>query len=390
MMFLFIIIAKKIIALIAVNLLLWVLVYLTTKRKRLNSLLLSVTAILLLLTLVELVYRYRSTKKTPVHTGTFYENVFKKDSLLGYTINKTGKLTAQESTYAGEVIFNTSYTIIPDSMKSLPVFNHRSGYAATGSKQEMVMLGCSFTFGEGLPDKATLAYMLGRQMNANTVNLGCNGYGINQVYALYNSKYGTASDTQRIFIYSLLYDHFLRANGVYSWSASGPFFKVEKDSLVFAGPVSANLALSNQHTGDYLSLFNTFHFLKDIGDNIAMKSRVKNLQPSSYEYCFLLLQKMAAAIRKSGGRFIILDWDKKNWGNTTAGYLPMEAIEKKLTMLSADGADVIRISSIIDLADQNNFIPQNGHPGAAANAGIARWLRAYLLRPGNRQKVPVK
>jgi hypothetical protein len=45
---------------------------------------------------------------------------------------------------------------------------------------------------------------------------------------------------------------------------------------------------------------------------------------------------------------------------------------------------VIPVASIIDMKDQKNFIPADGHPSAFANQAIANWLAKHLHQFVNR------
>src|SRR6185295_17051038 len=114
---------------------------------------------------------------------------------------------------------------------------------------------CSFTFGEGLTDQQSLAYLTGEQNDLNAVNLGCTGYGLHQVYQLYLNKYLNADNRNRTFIYSFLYDHILRANGIYEWNQQGPYFVIKGDSIVNMGSLANQRNLSSNKFIHYMSLF---------------------------------------------------------------------------------------------------------------------------------------
>jgi hypothetical protein len=87
-----------------------------------------------------------------------------------------------------------------------------------------------------------------------------------------------------------------------------------------------------------------------------------------------MLQEMAEKINSSGGRFIILDWAGYNWHYKPLSDIPKSKVDQQFERLAASGVQVIPVASIINMNDNRNFIPADGHPSAAANEAIAKWL----------------
>lgn len=364
---------KKILVLIAFNLLLFYFAYKSRNRKLLSNVLVAGAATLASLLFIEFGYRLFFKKRyatDKVHPFMLYA----PDSLIGYKYNQPLTYTVVNSFAGGDTVFNTSYTILNDTIKSGIQFNFRKGFNSNRSNKETIFLGCSLTFGVGLADTQTLPYYYGAAANVSTINMGGIGFGIHQVYQLFNLKFGQSDNHNRIFIYSFFYDHILRANGIYNWNNAGPFFDVQNDTLVNRGPLYKHKHLKGDNWAFYASLFGAFTVIKDNLHQIAYRAAGKNLSEVDYNRCFIMLQEMARKINNSGGRLIILNWGKYTEDHRPLSDLSKTNIERNFNALSQYGAQVIPVESIIHFTDKKNFIPIDGHPSAVANRAIASWL----------------
>ena len=369
---------KKVLFLIIINIVLMLLVY-TTRKKRFSNLILLITATFFILTVIEFIYRGFLKEYDTTYAGDYRTGFFKHDSSLGYTIGKTGILKAIRETHAGDTIYDTNYTIINDSGTLQSNINHRMGYHIPNSKKEAVFLGCSVAFGEGLADTQTLAYQFGKLQNVSTLNLGTSGYGTHQVYQLFQQKYAKVGNHHRLFVYSFIPDHVLRANGVHDWNPEGPFFDIQGDSLIYSGIPVKQRQKVNYNLIRYLSLRGAFSFIRDKYLQILINNRVKNLTDTDYERCSLMIRKMAEQIRATGGDFVVLIWDKYDWregGDINA--IHKNRMEKKIDELKNRNVRLVRISALFNPGDPRYFIPKDGHPNALANALIADHLSKYL------------
>ena len=367
---------KRTIFLIAFNIVLIVILILSRRKKKLSNYILYFATFIFTLTAVEFIYR--AFKKPGAYfTGQLKTGFTKYDSLLGYSIDKTGSLSAVKQTRR-KIIFKKTYTIIQDTTNLLPEYNHRIGFRNPATSKEIVFLGCSVTFGEGLEDSSTLPYKTGAITQLNTVNLGCSGYGIHQVYRLFLGKYPDKPNNQRIFVYSFLHDHILRANGMYQYNMLGPYYSIKDDSLIHAGPVSANVKWPENKYIHYATALGTFSFLKDKFSKIVARNRVKKLGESDYDRCFFMIKEMAKQIQQSGGKLIIIDWDRNRKNSNMLNRQLFDRFEKQLDSLSAMNVQIISVSSVFEMEDRRFFIPGDGHPAASANEKLANALAATI------------
>lgn len=366
---------KKILALITLVLLLFFVAFSLRKRKGISNLLLGTAAVLASLLVVEFGYRTFIKKKDATDNMHPF-SLYAADSLLGYKNNLPALYKVINSFPNGDTVYNTSYTILNDTLPGI-YFNFRKGYKNDTSKKEVVFMGCSLTFGQGLTDTQSLPYRYGAAANVSTLNMACIGYGIHQVYQLFNSKFSTQNNHDRIFIYPFFYDHILRANGIYGWNNAGPYFDLDHDTLVNRGPLYKYKGLKGDKLAFYASLFNAFQVIKDVLHGAAYRAAAKNLSEADYQRCFIMLNDMAKKINSTGGRFIFLDWADYNWFYKPLSDISKEKINQQFHSLSESGVLVVPVASIINMKDLKNFIPTDGHPSATANQTIAQWLATH-------------
>jgi hypothetical protein len=363
--------SKHMIFFIIANLLLIGLAYVTRRRRRINNVILLCTTIFLVLSIVETAYRNFFKDRKPYFQKTGDAWSFGPHPVLGVQIDTTGVLSDTELTPSGTLIYQARYTIIADSIGSYR-FNHRIGFLNPSAPgPAIVFLGCSFTFGQGVNDTETLPYRVGVLRNVPTVNLGGIGYGIHQVYKIFLDKYAAANNTGKLFIYTLIPDHILRASGLYAWSP-GPSFNRTGDSLVYEG----SLPRVSYSTASYASLFGTFSFIQDMIINIQNKQRAKGISPDEYEKACLMIRKMDEYSRRTGGHFLVLFWDNISDEDDPNRYY-RQTLSDKLDGLRKDGINIIKVSDILNTKDPRYYIPIDGHPNAKVYDSVAR----YLVRP---------
>jgi hypothetical protein len=365
--------SKNLLFFIVGNVSLITLTYLTRKRRRLNNVALFCTSLFLFLSIVETAYRnfFRGPR-------VYFEKgdttlFFQPHRLLGSEIGKTGVFTSTKLTSSGNTIYHANYTIVADSNINSFSFNHRAGYLNSNSPDpKIIFLGCSFTFGEGVDDYETLPYKIGSLQNISTLNLGGIGYGIHHTYEIFLDKYANKNNTNRIFIYTMIPDHVLRASGLYDWSA-GPSFNRIGDSLVNGG----SLPVLNHKAAYYLSFFGCYSFIKNIVLNIEEKESAKMVSAEEYQKAYLMIRKMSQYSKAGGGHFILLFWDNiYEAGDPNAYY--RQILEDKIERLTKDSIDIIRVSDILDTRDPKYYIPNDGHPNAIGYDIVAKYLTKYL------------
>jgi hypothetical protein len=353
---------------------LFVVAFLLRRWKSVSNLSLVAAVVLFVLLLAEFSYRCFFKSAEPVSVAECGNDCYQHDTLLGFKPAVPGQWKMLTILPGNDTIVNTKYTIIKDTLDGRVVYDHRIGYRNDSGSKEVVFLGCSFTFGSNIADSATLAYQYGKLVNISTINLGCAAYGLHQVYGVYRSRYEGQYNRNRVFVYSLLSDHFFRGAGVYDWNLDGPYFRHENDSLIYEGPLNRNINMRYRRAPHYLSFFGSLHLLKDKLEDITLRKRMKAFGMQDYDRIQFMLWHMARSISATGGKLVILNWDRSNWGYQGYEFPFQQNLDKDVFAMQQHGAVVLRVSDIINYGDTSNFIRSDGHPTALANLRIAKAL----------------
>jgi hypothetical protein len=367
--------SKNLLFFIIGNAFLFTLVYLTRKTRRPNNVVLFCASLFFTLSIIETAYRNFFKPREEGHFVNSYDPlVLQPHPLSGQQFGSGKIFNSIKLTHSGDTIYNASYTMIVDSSIDAFSYNHRIGYLnPTSRTPKMIFLGCSFTFGQGVNDSETLSYRLGAITNTSTLNLGTIGYGIHHVYKIFLDKYASQNNANRLFIYTMIPDHVLRAGGLYDWSA-GPSYKISGDSLVYNGP----LHFPGNKFAYYASFFGCYSFIKDMIINIQEKNRARGMS-AEYQKAYLMVRKMSQYSKMTGGNFLLLFWDKyRSDANHASLTCDTQLLEYEMDKLRKDGVDIVRVSDILDITNPNYYFPRDGHPTAIAYDAIAKYLAKRL------------
>jgi len=132
-----------------------------------------------------------------------------------------------------ELGFSVDYSIGAD--------HRRADYKRAGSKESVILLGCSFVYGVGLPLEKTLAFSLGRRLGQSVYNFGFGGYGPPALlWKVRNTDWKRAvPEDKGTIVYTFIDDHVRRSVGFVSyrgiWGNYMPHFVERDGALEFAG-----------------------------------------------------------------------------------------------------------------------------------------------------------
>jgi hypothetical protein len=364
----------KIIAAVFLWIALGAFVYATRKRRLWSGLFLMVFTVLSVLLLAEFIYRKFMVEPQKISTVNEY---YRQDSTIGFHF-EPGVIPAVEYFEGGDTIYNTRYTIVADTNNKGIDYPMRAGYRSDTSSREVVFLGCSFTFGEGLPDSETLASQFGKLTNISTVNRACNGLGVHQVYELFLSEYGKQDNRNRVFVYSFFSEHFFRSLGMYSWNVAGPYFTLDGDSLVNHGPYYKTKPVFGHRLAQVASLRGTFSFVREYIERAALKMAKRKLTEDDLKPGFVMFRKMAEMAMKTGSRFIFLDWDDPAVHTGSSVLDSAISTGRVNEMARGTNSSVLNINSALDRSNSAYYIPKDGHPNGLANKLIATFLSKHI------------
>ncbi len=173
-------------------------------------------------------------------SGTPTKEIFIPNENLGYKFiaNKvhSHKKVKQFIGKSDKVtIYDVTYTINASARRATPV-NENATIA-------ILLLGCSFTFGDGLNDKETFGYKIAETLGQNyqVFNCGVGGYGAHQALAILEGDLSYLKKFKHIYVfYTAIEDHVMRNAGISSWDKRGPRYLFENGQLVRKGSFTEN------------------------------------------------------------------------------------------------------------------------------------------------------
>lgn len=377
----------KFLLLVFLNVFLYFLIRFTRKKKWLNGFVTVIFTTLLTLTIIESAYRIFFKKAGITETGNFGSSFNTPVDLTGFTIKNIPDLQVIKKDGKGNLIYDMHYSIIQDSGQNTLPINHRKAFKSTDQNRdsvEFIFLGCSFTFGTGVTDSATMAYRTGAAFNYNSSNFGGSGFGTHQAYQIFKHKFSSINDKKkRVFIYTFIPDHLLRAKCIYTWCVNDPYFEVKNDSLSLRGPAFKHT--SSARTQLLIRLFSlnrSLSLVSDLGNNIAQQKSASSVVQDDYKRIELMLTEINQTIQRRGDKFIILHWDDyKGLVNPKGGFY---VDQSKMSQMfgGLPGATSINVSSFFNYTDPSNLIPQDNHPSSKGNAVVADKLIKTIQEMG--------
>ncbi|MBC7850645.1 MAG: hypothetical protein H7Y31_12965 [Chitinophagaceae bacterium] len=373
----------KFIFLLVVTGMLWLLTRLIKKRRGWHNFFVIIFSIFITLVVIETAYRFflkknAFTLKSNKNFGTYTQH-----PVAGYMIADTGATITAKIARNGDTIYNTEYTMVPDSGSSSIGLNHRAAYNQRGNDSaQIVFLGCSITFGEGISDSETFAYKTGQLCQTPAVNFGLSGYGTHQAYNIYQNHFNKPSSAKRSFVYSFIPDHILRAKCAYPWNMNDPYFEVAGDSVALKGKASSHSSLARTYKlTRYLSLFNSFTFITDVTTSVVAGKAAQGLEKSDYDRVFNMLKTIQHSAAAHNEKFVVVYWDKYKWKEVDdAKVFDKELIEQNMEALKQAGVTVIKASQAFDVNNQTYFIPGDGHPTPLANQLLAELISRQICK----------
>jgi hypothetical protein len=284
-----------------------------------------------------------------------YHYVF--DDQLGIVLPRGVKGEARKLT-DGHLDYDVIYTIDAD------------GHRATSSSADpaagnVLFIGCSFTFGQGLNDDETLPQQFSTLtgQHYHVVNLGVPTYGLHQPVRILELGLADADLTKgpRIIVYSAIPDHARRAGAAYDWAARGPAYQLSPEGVAsYRGNLYGPIAGLTIAAGSRSLFLSRYVFGPWLGHSHADPVPL---------YIGLVKRARQLAEEKYHAQFVMIFWDDPEPGEPTA------RIEAEL---ERQGIAYVRVSSIIpDLVTNSaayRVSPFDQHPNAAANRLIAAYL----------------
>ncbi len=310
-----------------------------------------------------------------VNEGGCYEpGYYDSHPFLGYGPGKDGEYSCIKY-INDELVYDVTYTR-KNGLRVVPASNQYSQDAA-------IFLGCSFTFGEGLGDHATIPNQFNLHSGGqyNVKNYGFHGYGPHQM--LKNIKQKVRSDIEgmdgnHVAFYTFIPDHIKRAAGKTKWDRSGPRFEIENDELVYKGSF-------NFQSPEYFGQSNTVRRVL----TALQKSRIyyqvfiaRDVNQKDLDRTIAIISRSNQLLSEMGVDFHVAVWDLYHIGYA---FHTQDDFDYFIEQLEKENISMLKISSLIDSERILDYTlhQHDAHPNEKATELIARELRALSLGIGS-------
>ena len=302
--------------------------------------------------------QYENTK---IEKQMIYGEGIALHDILGYAPSKESQWS-QKLTYHDTVIYDVIQTVDNTGFRYSPM--HSS------TKNAVLFLGCSFTFGAGLNDDETLPYRFGQLSSGpQGINMGINSYGAQHTLSMLQNRMDTILTNGKMLragIYTAITDHVFRGTGQPA-DLLGPIYALSSNGqLVFQGV--------KFRYDKY-----TEHLRYELSKSHLLKRLLFGRKPAREIEIDLFMAMLRASrdlfIKRYNAPFYCVIWDE-------VGSEP-DLYEKLLTRLNNEQFNVIEIKDILPNYQQNKSRyahDHDGHPTAMTNKLIAQYLANFLTQ----------
>lgn len=229
--------------------------------------------------------------------------------------------------------------------------------------KRIVLLGCSYAFGDGLNDNETIASQLNRNRDHVYVsNWGIPGAGTNTILGqLEDTTYSASEHLEQVnlYIYIFLDGHIERTSGLLpalEWAKNDPYYELDennhlthKGSFMTGRPIATLALLGLQYI---------------FGDNILKSKIFPKISKSDVEKtCSMIKQaEMASKIKSPNSAFLV--YHHPQAGHSFQADLS-DCLKKK---------EVPYLISQLQMSDEKHQIPIDKHPNQRSAAEVAQEL----------------
>lgn len=269
---------------------------------------------------------------------------------------------AHRETFKGKPLFDVRYIFADDNRRRMPPVSAKPG-------ADILLFGCSYTFGHGLENEQTWAWRLSQDLGPDwkITNYAFNGYGAQQMLDLLEQNGIEPPNAPFRQAFFLAIRHQLhRASGLFDMYSSRYVWrngKAVRDGLTIDSPWYA------LHSAQ--RFFNGSQAVREICSRLA--NRVRGLKHDEFLRIHVSMLEQAAKILKDkyATPLTVLVWPDFD------ELLP-ELAKKGIAAISMRGM----LPAWTDPDGENYHIVKNNeyHPNERATRDIAAWLAAWLRK----------
>jgi hypothetical protein len=276
---------------------------------------------------------------------------------------RPGEFRARKLASDGELIYDVNYTIDSNGFRVTPQFEGES-------KRSFNFLGDSFTFGEGVQDRETMAYFVGDESRkagkpVTVKNFGMSGGGVHQALAILQSK--LPIDAQTHFMLTTPW-HASRAACADFFTLGSPKYVLGSSGEAVRDGYCRSFAWVEHSPKAVRGFITSSNIFKLIQDSLFVISD----QDKQIELYLGILKTTAKAI-SSRGETLVVGFIKadESW---FVGSYDNEKIVKKIKDMGINIVDMTLSKRNEDLPRSFYLHELDKHPTAAANLQRAKLL----------------
>lgn len=272
--------------------------------------------------------------------------------------------------------FGRERRMVPIHFDSIGARVASPGAAAAPGAPTVVLVGCSYTFGHGLPYEETFAGRLAadRAFPFQVVNLGVQGYGTDQALLLLRRHFDRWN--VRAVVYTFLEDHAARNDNddrrlLYPdgrFLGTKPLFGLARDGGAAGGarlfmrrPPRRYEEIGSLRLWDWMRLVWT--------QNGPLPDR---------DLTRALVAEMRRFVESRGARFLVVNWDQRIDDRT---FLPYPPGQGRIGLLQGLGLDILDTRAEAPAGWDDWTIPGDPHPDARAHARVGGMIAQRLATP---------
>lgn len=266
----------------------------------------------------------------------------------------------------GETIYDVQYTIGPHGWRVMPPVGDPPPEAA------VLCFGCSFMFGEGMPDDAAMAWVLGEQLadSHRVWNFAFQGWGPHQMLAALASSIVADTiegrPTHAFFLTSA--GHAARAAGRRRWDTRGPRYAVQPGGGVTQVGTFADLPQETYWERRWRKFRDKSWLVRTLRGQPW-----QGALPEDIDLWVGITRQAAGQIETTwpGSRLHVLLWDTSP-----------EADAAYARRLREAGVTVHRMSAVLEGLDEDwsrwALDPYDPHPSREAHAKVAAFMASIV------------
>ncbi len=282
---------------------------------------------------------------------------------------RQGEFRAKKLASDGGIIYDVKYQIGPDGFRVTPEFEGIS-------RNRINFLGDSFTFGEGVEGRETMAYFYGALArdsgnNVQVKNLGMSGGGVHQALAILESQLSVGANSH--FLLTAPW-HSSRAACADNFSLGSPRYRIDNQGLVERSGYCRSFSWVENAPKALRGLITSSHIFNLIQDNFFVISD----QDKQIELYLAILKKISKQLVIKNENLVIgyIKADE-NW---FTGSFNNEKIISKIREMDIKTIDMTLAKRNEDLAQEFYLHELDKHPTAKANLERARLLITEMRR----------